>query len=123
VAHDDKHNEANGEATRVGAPSGATTTPTARTTSSPGPTGSAPTRRCSSSRAASSGRRIIDDSFYLLFNAHHEPVAFRLPRGPWGRRWTKVLATREPLPEAGERVHQAGVEVEGRSVIVLRRVR
>ncbi len=71
------------------------------------------------------GRRITDESFYLLFNAHHEPLAFRLPRGPWGRRWVAVLDTRQERVEEDDRVWDAGeeVEVEARSLMVLRRVR
>ncbi|HYO13421.1 MAG TPA: glycogen debranching protein GlgX [Thermoanaerobaculia bacterium] len=71
------------------------------------------------------GEEVKDDSFYVLFNAHHEPLPFRLPDRPgWGDRWIKVLATDEPLPEKGSEVFEAGgeVTVEGRAVVVLRRV-
>ena len=73
------------------------------------------------------GGRIADDSFYVLFNAHHEPAAFRLPARPeWGQRWRTVLATAEPAPGGpgeGGRCFSAGEEVEvvARSLIVLRR--
>ena len=30
------------------------------------------------------GERVIDDSFYVLFNAHHEPLQFTLPKPEWG---------------------------------------
>ncbi|HEX2224326.1 MAG TPA: glycogen debranching protein GlgX, partial [Thermoanaerobaculia bacterium] len=68
------------------------------------------------------GERIVDDRFYLLFNAHGEPARFRLPARPeWGEAWTKVLDTREPLPEEGSEVYRAGEEVplEARSLMVL----
>jgi hypothetical protein len=54
-----------------------------------------------------------------------EPIAFRLPGGPWGRRWLTVFDTRDAMFHAGNRTWDAGteVEVEGRSVVVLRRVR
>jgi glycogen operon protein len=48
------------------------------------------------------GERILDDSFYVMFNAQHEPVDFRLPPPEWGRRWTKVLDTYESLDELSE---------------------
>jgi isoamylase len=69
------------------------------------------------------GERIVDDSFYIIFNAHHEPLRFRLPDVEWGRGWVKVLATSELLPTEGQVVVTAGqdVEAEGRSVVVLRR--
>ncbi len=39
------------------------------------------------------GEPLHDDSFYLLFNAHHEAMDFVLPDGPWGKRFEKVLDT------------------------------
>jgi isoamylase len=69
------------------------------------------------------GERIVDDSFYVLFNAHHETVPFRLPARPeWGERWREVLDT-EPVPEEGEKIFAAGgeVPVAGRTVVVLQR--
>jgi glycogen operon protein len=29
--------------------------------------------------------RIVDDSFYLMFNAHHEGLIFKLPEGEYGK--------------------------------------
>ena len=50
------------------------------------------------------GRRIVDDDFVLLLNAHHEPIAFRLPRGRDAAGWEPVLDTaREPVPPAPRR--------------------
>jgi len=71
------------------------------------------------------GEPIIDDSFYLLFNAHYESIPFRLPTGQWGDRWVKVIDTSETIPDLRERgeVH-AGQElsVQAYSVVVLRRL-
>jgi isoamylase len=69
------------------------------------------------------GNRIIDDSFLVLFNAHHEPLTFRLPDREWGRRWVTVLDTRDERPRADGPVHAAGADlkVEARSMVVLRR--
>jgi isoamylase len=71
------------------------------------------------------GESILDDSFYLLFSAHHEPMTFKLPTCPWGDRWEKVIDTNKPVPDLRE--HQefkAGddVWVQAYSVMVLRRV-
>ena len=42
------------------------------------------------------GEPIVDDTFLLLFNAHHEPVPFTLPGGgPDGARWGLVIDTTE----------------------------
>ena len=69
------------------------------------------------------GERIVDDSFYVLFNAHHEPLRFVLPTEDWGKGWTVVVDTGgTQAEEQGQ--HSAGEEVgvEARSLKVLRRV-
>jgi glycogen operon protein len=69
------------------------------------------------------GERIIDDSFYILFNSHHESLSFTLPTREWGRDWVKVLDTSPALFEESERIYRAGldVQVQSRSLVVLRR--
>src|SRR4029450_11284845 len=42
-----------------------------------------------------------DDSFLLMFNAHFEPVRFRVPARRFGTRWVLELSTAEPQREAG----------------------
>ena len=39
------------------------------------------------------GEEHVDDSFLLLFNAHHEPIEFTIPSGRWGEHWETVLDT------------------------------
>jgi glycogen operon protein len=71
------------------------------------------------------GEPVVDDSFYLLFNAHYEPLTFRLPTCPWGDRWEKVLDTNEPVPDLREHKEwKAGeeVQIEAYAMMVLRRV-
>ena len=71
------------------------------------------------------GEPIIGDSFYILFNAHHEALQFKLPTCPWGDRWVKAIDTNEPVPDLREQhEHHAGDEigVQAHSVIVLRRI-
>ncbi len=71
------------------------------------------------------GRRIVDDSLLLCFNAHWEQIAFVVPPAEFGRSWDVVIDTNEPLipAEDQQRSVQAGgfLSVEGRSVVVLRR--
>jgi isoamylase len=69
------------------------------------------------------GERIVDDSFYVLFNAHHEPLRFVLPKENWGKGWTVVVDTAGAQAEE-QGTHSAGEEVgvEARSLKVLRRV-
>jgi glycogen operon protein len=68
----------------------------------------------------SRGRKVRDDSFFVLFNPSPDPVRFTLPRGPYGRRWMRILDTGDPLP----RFHRAGAQVPviGRSLVLLRKV-
>ncbi|HKV11115.1 MAG TPA: glycogen debranching protein GlgX [Thermoanaerobaculia bacterium] len=71
------------------------------------------------------GERVFDDSFYVLFNAHGDRLAFRLPPRPeWGERWEEVLDTARGGFNGRGEVFAAGkeVEVEARSVVVLRRL-
>jgi glycogen operon protein len=70
------------------------------------------------------GERVVDDSFYILFNAHHEPVEFTLPAGePFARRWAKLIDTCAPSPDKRSPPELAGGEklsVAGRSLVLLR---
>jgi isoamylase len=71
------------------------------------------------------GEPIVDDSFYILFNAHYEAMSFKLPTCPWGDRWEKVLDTNEPVPDLREhREWKAGdeVRIEAYAMMVLRRL-
>jgi glycogen operon protein len=71
------------------------------------------------------GEPVVDDSFYILFNAFWEPLRFRLPTCGWGERWVKSIDTNKPIPDLREQQrHRAGeeVEVEGHAMVVLRRV-
>jgi glycogen operon protein len=69
------------------------------------------------------GERIVDDSFFLLFNAHYEPIEFTLPGG-FGESFEVVVDTAQPVPGPEERRAKPGVPlpVESRSVVVLRKV-
>ena len=69
------------------------------------------------------GERVSDDSLFVLLNAHHEPVGFRLPQGRWGQQWTTILDTAADEPLGEGPTHRAGqrVAVEGRSLQLLRR--
>ena len=71
------------------------------------------------------GRRVLDQSFYLIFNAHWEPVEFVLPPERWGQSWTRVLDTRNgdaPAEDDWQRAAGTKVNIESRSLVVMRRV-
>jgi glycogen operon protein len=69
------------------------------------------------------GEKVQDNSFFVLFNAHHESISFRFPEGRWGERWDVVVDTADLRNELDEGMVKAGQEldVEARSVIVLQR--
>jgi glycogen operon protein len=69
------------------------------------------------------GSPVVDDSFLLLFNAHHDHVEFSLPAASFGSQWTFELSSAEPEVTAGEREYAARekVNVVSRSLVVLRR--
>jgi glycogen operon protein len=70
------------------------------------------------------GDKIYDDSFYLMFNGHFEPVDFILPEKKWGEKWFKILDTsiEEGFIEEKSPEYSAGdsVVVDARSVVLLR---
>jgi len=69
------------------------------------------------------GDELQDESFLVLFNAHHEPMTFRMPTRRFGTRWRLELSTAEPELDEGSRSLAARDElwVESRSIVVLRR--
>ena len=62
------------------------------------------------------GRRIVDDTFLLLCNAHHEPIEWTLPP-QWSDAWELVLDTTEGA-ESAAAVSDGRVVVPGRSLLL-----
>jgi isoamylase len=69
------------------------------------------------------GQAVADDSFLLLFNAHHDHVEWTLPAASFGQRWSFEISTAEPEAGAGNREYAARetINVVSRSMVVLRR--
>lgn len=67
------------------------------------------------------GERIVDDSFYIIFNAYHEPLTYTFPEAKYGKQWMKILDTNDGNIEEGA-VFDAGgtIEISGRAVVVLK---
>jgi isoamylase len=65
------------------------------------------------------GEEVRDDTFLMLFNAHFEDIAFRLPARRFGTRWDLVLSTGRC--ESERFAPGADAEVEARSIAVFRR--
>jgi glycogen operon protein len=68
------------------------------------------------------GQPIRGDSFLMIFNAHHEAVAFTLPPAI-GDAWELELSTDEDRAAAERLECGAQLEVTARSSFVLRRLR
>jgi glycogen operon protein len=66
------------------------------------------------------GEHVIDDTFFLIFNAHHEKLDFVLPARKYAKNWYKILdtSTTEELSDVYEA--QATVTAEGRSIVLLK---
>jgi glycogen operon protein len=67
------------------------------------------------------GDPVVDDSFYILFNAHHEQIDFKTPGEDLGKRWLKVLDTFDAAAGEDSYGAHAQVPVQGLSLVVLRR--
>jgi isoamylase len=67
------------------------------------------------------GQRVTDDSFFLCFNAHHEPIEFTLPPEEFGRAWAPVVDTSASTANSDQEPIRAGsaVLVAARTVVVL----
>ncbi|MFL5313211.1 MAG: glycogen debranching protein GlgX [Myxococcales bacterium] len=74
------------------------------------------------------GDRVTDDSFYFIFNAHHEPLQFTLPDGSFAQNWLKLIDTndrpRRHDRRKGQQEFPAGgkIEVPARSLILLQKI-
>ena len=65
--------------------------------------------------------RVVDDSFLMVFNAHHEALDVTMPDAQWGARWLRTLDTADAFNE-GEAVDAGGTtRVDARSVALFRR--
>ncbi len=67
------------------------------------------------------GERIVDDSFLLLFHAHHENLHFTMPPERFGVGWVTVIDTADAWREGEQVKHGEQLALTGRSVVVLRR--
>jgi isoamylase len=74
------------------------------------------------------GERISDESFYVIFNVHHDALPFTLPEERWGTSWVTVFDTAQEgthfmREEDTGRTFRPGdvVKVQAWSVVLLRR--
>jgi glycogen operon protein len=73
------------------------------------------------------GEQVVDDTFYVMFNASHEPIEFTLPEAKWAPRWSVLLQSVDDADvmdeeRAGEQLEAGGkARVESWSLMLLRR--
>ncbi|WAJ46515.1 glycogen debranching protein GlgX [Mycobacterium sp. Aquia_216] len=66
------------------------------------------------------GQRLLDDSFLLCFNAHHEPIEFTLPPKEFGAAWNLVVYTGPEETTPADEVPGGGtLTVEAHTAVVL----
>ena len=67
------------------------------------------------------GKQVTDDSFYIVFNAHHMPLDFKLPPGHYGKKWFKVLdSSRRIFEDPQGHDPESIVNADARSVVVFK---
>ncbi|WP_304067929.1 glycogen debranching protein GlgX [Pedobacter glucosidilyticus] len=69
------------------------------------------------------GEKIIDDDFYVMFNAHHDTIIYHLPPDKYSKKWLKVLDTSEAkFDEETVLQSEDEIPVKGRSVVLLKAI-
>ncbi len=67
------------------------------------------------------GEPVLDDNFYVIFNAYHQPLEYRLPPGKYGQTWTMTLDTATGHIGNGDTYEPCStVMAAGRSIALLR---
>jgi glycogen operon protein len=65
------------------------------------------------------GEQVTDDNFYLIFNAHHEPVEYVIPEKIRGKEWLNILDTADEQIDDKNNTACESVKVSGRSIVLL----
>jgi len=66
------------------------------------------------------GEAIIDDGFYIIFNAHHEPVDYNLPEAIYAKQWTQIIDTsKDEIADTVTYLPDDTISIDGRSIVVL----
>ncbi len=69
------------------------------------------------------GRVVRDDDFLMCFNAHYEPIDFRVPTAFYAEEWAGVLDTADAVGDSSVSAHaESSLLVRERSLLVLRKV-
>lgn len=70
------------------------------------------------------GQKVIDDDFFIMFNAHHETIIYHLPEEKYGKEWEKILdTTTDEIDELGTYKCGEEINIKGRSVVLLKAIK
>ncbi|CAM4057182.1 isoamylase [Pedobacter westerhofensis] len=67
------------------------------------------------------GNKVVDDSFYMIFNAHEEEIQYQLPGDEYGGEWRIIIDTASAAPVSATLIFAPGTQVPvgGRTVVLL----
>lgn len=68
------------------------------------------------------GERIVDDSFYIIFNAYHDQLDYVLPSVEYADGWMKILDTADDQASTSHYPAASIIQVSGRSVVLLKSI-
>jgi isoamylase len=66
------------------------------------------------------GEKIVDYSFYIIFNAYHDSLPYVLPNLEYAEAWEKILDTAENATHGEVYEASSTITVSGRSVVLLK---
>ena len=66
------------------------------------------------------GEKIIDYSFYIIFNAYHDQLEYVLPGAEYASGWEKILDTANEAEDGHKYEPSSSIQVSGRSVVLMR---
>ncbi|MBS1687615.1 MAG: glycogen debranching protein GlgX [Bacteroidetes bacterium] len=66
------------------------------------------------------GEKIVDDSFYLIFNAYEGNIKYKLPDAKYGKNWKKIIDTDNMAGNEAQSFEATNeIDVKSRSIVVL----
>ena len=67
------------------------------------------------------GDKVVDDSFYIIFNAHDEALSYKLPKAAYAKDWDLLIDTGKEHMDSATSTFKAEdtIQVAGRSVVLL----
>ncbi|MDN3547764.1 glycogen debranching protein GlgX [Mucilaginibacter aquaedulcis] len=67
------------------------------------------------------GNKVVDDSFYIIFNAHDQPLKYKLPKSEYAQDWDLLIDTCKNTANEviGQYKAEDTIQVSGRSVVLL----